>query len=745
MCKKREVLGFIFLALVVFTVVCLLTYSPGDPGLHRFLTNGETGLEPLVNANIHNAFGLVGAYLASMFFMVLGIGALWVPLILLIAGLRLLRAKKEHAWLNTIVLCVGAFLLIICTSAIFSLFTSSVALFGQSFTTSGILGIWLKHFLVMFLNSVGAGFVLVVIWLLAFMMVTNVSFIKVLARLVLSLRFASNRFNLWRVKRRERRLKNERREQNMQVVQAQVEIKKPIQIQQPAPKKASSITPKPQQNNFEFMEPPTPGGPYKLPSISLLVEPPLSSNIVDEDNLRALSSILESKLNDFGVHGQVVAVYSGPVITTFEYEPAPGVKINKIVNLSDDLAMVLRAGSIRIVAPIPGKAAVGIEVPNLNRETVYFREIVGSDSFAKAKSPMTMCLGKDIVGGPVTVDLAKMPHLLIAGATGTGKSVGLNSMICSLLYKATPAEVQFIMIDPKRVELSTYDGIPHLVTPVVTDAKKATNALYWAVKEMESRYELLARFKVRNIGQFNQKVEKNEIPPELLEEGEKIKKLSFIVVIIDELADLMQVASKDVESALMRLAQMARACGIHLVLATQRPSVDVLTGIIKANFPTRLTFQVSSKTDSRTIIDSNGAENLLGNGDMLYLGPGTAKLARVHGAYLSDEELNNIIAYVKSQGEPDYIEDITSDKHNTGSGGEGDDDDTEYDEKYDEALALVVQKGQASASMIQRYLRIGYNRAQRIIEVMEQEGVVGPHKGASKPRDVLIEQIPQDK
>lgn len=743
MCKvKREISGFLFLALVVITFLCLITYSPADPGLHKLGENGMTFLE-LVKSSANNAFGVVGACIAGILLMCLGVGALWIPVILLIAGLRLLRAKKEYAWLTSLTLLIGAIILIAATSALFNAFSEHVRLFGTEYATGGILGMWLKYFLVMFLNTVGAVFILAVLWLVAFMMVTNVSFVKIFSYLARCVRITAHNLNLWIIKRRERRKKTATREQNIKVAKAARVDKKPIQIQQAAPKDVKAITPKPKQEKFEFMEPLTAGSFYKLPSISLLAEPPLTTNKVDEENLRALSSILESKLTDFGVNGQVVAVYSGPVITTFEYEPAPGVKINKIVNLADDLALVLRAGSIRIVAPIPGKAAIGIEVPNLNRETVYFREIVGSGGFAKAKSPLTLCLGKDIVGEPVSADLAKMPHLLIAGATGTGKSVALNAMICSLLYKSTPAEVQFIMVDPKRIELSAYDGIPHLVTPVVTDAKKATNALFWAVNEMESRYELLAKYKCRNIGQFNQKVQKDEHAPD--EDGSKPEMLSYIVIIIDELADLMMVASKDVEVALMRLAQMARACGIHLILATQRPSVDVLTGIIKANFPTRLTFQVSSKTDSRTIIDANGAENLLGNGDMLYLGPGTAKLARVHGAYLSDEELYEIISYVKSQGEPDYIEDITSDSHNTNSGGnKNNGEETEYDAKYDEALALVVEKGQASASMIQRYLRIGYNRAQRIIEVMEQEGVVGPHKGASKPREVLIPKIPQD-
>jgi S-DNA-T family DNA segregation ATPase FtsK/SpoIIIE len=361
---------------------------------------------------------------------------------------------------------------------------------------------------------------------------------------------------------------------------------------------------------------------------------------------------------------------------------------------------------------------------------VRFKEIVASPAFEKSKSKLTICLGKDIVGNPVVAALEKMPHLLIAGATGTGKSVALNAMICSLLYKATPDEVKLIMVDPKRIELSSYDGIPHLITPVVTDPKKATNALYWAVREMERRYELLSKNNTRNIKQYNNKIAKDKTPGA---DGEEPKKLPLVVIIIDELADLMMLASRDVEVTLTRLAQMARAAGIHLILATQRPSVDVLTGIIKANFPTRLTFQVSSKTDSRTIIDANGAENLLGSGDMLFLPPGTAKLQRIHGAYISEEELVQIIKFLRAQAKPEYDEKVTE----AGAPEAGKDEDQEYDERYDDAVALVTKSGQASISMVQRHLRIGYNRAARIIEVMEKEGVVGPSDGV-KPREVLV-------
>ncbi|MBF0377548.1 MAG: DNA translocase FtsK 4TM domain-containing protein [Desulfamplus sp.] len=485
----------------------------------------------------------------------------------------------------------------------------------------------------------------------------------------------------------------------------------------------------------------TKNGDFILPPLSLLNQRTKHNDITDMALLKQKGEIVENKLKDFGVKGEIVDILPGPVITTFEYRPAAGVKISKIVNLTDDLALALSALSIRIVAPIPGKDVVGIEIPNDKREMVVLKELLSSNEFLNSESRLTLALGRDIVGNPVSTIMDSMPHLLIAGATGTGKSVGLNSMIISLLYKAKPDEVKFIMVDPKRIELSVYDDIPHLISPVVTDMKKATNALFWAVKEMDRRYELLAQNGVRNLLQYNKMVEQKanssvvDSNCDNVNNSTNIDKLPYIVVIVDEFADLMMVASRDVESALIRLAQMARAAGIHLILATQRPSVDVLTGIIKANFPTRVSFQVSSKIDSRTILDTNGAERLLGNGDMLFLPPGTGRLQRIQGAYISEEEISRVTSFLKKQQKPRYVEEITEKLDG--------DDDTEnsaedlYDEKYDEALALVLKTRQASISSVQRHLRIGYNRAARIIETMEKEGVVGPQDG-SKPREILI-------
>ena len=483
---------------------------------------------------------------------------------------------------------------------------------------------------------------------------------------------------------------------------------------------------------------------FRLPLISFLDEKKKIKKNIDTELLREKARILESKLNDFNVFGEVAEILPGPVITTFEYKPAPGIKISKIAGLSDDLALALSAISIRIVAPIPGRDVVGIEIPNDEREIVNLRELIGSREFTQSPSMMTLGLGKDLLGKPVVTKMDSMPHLLIAGATGTGKSVGLNSMIISLLYKATPDDVKMIMIDPKRIELSVYNDIPHLISPVVTDMKKATNALFWAVREMERRYEVLEQTGFRNIVQYNamvaSKAAKNTGGPE---NEIVLEKLPYIVVIVDELADLMMVASKDVEFALTRLAQMARAAGIHLIVATQRPSVDVLTGSIKANFPTRISFQVSSKVDARTIFDGGGPESLLGNGDMLFCPPGTGKLVRIQGAYISEPEIAKVTTFLKDQREPSYLDDITLTGSGDGDEEEKEFEDSDYDDKYDEAVALVTQTRQASISYVQRRLRIGYNRAARLVEMMEHEGVVGPQIG-SKPREILVKSYDED-
>jgi S-DNA-T family DNA segregation ATPase FtsK/SpoIIIE len=501
------------------------------------------------------------------------------------------------------------------------------------------------------------------------------------------------------------------------------------------------------QASFSFRKD-RPHGPYRLPDVAMFQEPPRGTRTYDRESLIMNSRILEKKLSDFGVGGNVVKVHPGPVVTMYEFEPASGVKVQRIVNLQDDLALALRALSVRIIAPLPGKAVVGVEVANPERETVYLRELLESEKFRDSEARLPVALGKDIFGNPVDADLAKMPHLLVAGATGTGKSVFLNSLLCSILCRRTPDELKLLLIDPKLLELSIYAGIPHLIADVVTNPKRASAALAGIVRKMEERYQLMAALGVRSIQQFNERCEKElaagnktfRLKPRPDEaEGVEVEyhALSYIVVVIDELADLMVVCAKDVEESLQRLAQMARAAGIHLVLATQRPSVDVLTGVIKANFPARISFQVSSKIDSRTVLDQNGADQLLGSGDMLFLPPGTSKMQRLHGAFVTEGEVASLTGSLREQGAPTFEEDLVKfDAESEDRAGGGGD----VDEMYDQAVAIVASTRNASISYVQRRLKIGYNRAARIVEHMELQGVVGPQIG-TKPREVFVSSL----
>ncbi len=722
-----EIPGLTCLFLAVITFLSLISYSADDPSFSSFSTAKPE--------HISNYIGLFGAYFSALIIDLVGPAGFWLVFALLLLFWRLIRGRPfNHTWL----MVAGVFLLLIATSAGLSLWEpEGITFFGLN-ATGGLAGDILTDILVYILNRIGAALFIGALGLIGVLLATGLSLIRMARTVIRWVKDGSAWMKADREKRRERAERSKRLEKALTKQQGRTRPK----IKE-KPKKAKPEPPAPKQEVFDWM---LRDGPYELPGLDLLDQIEKEQGGMSEESLIASSRLLEKKLSDFGVEGKVVAVTSGPVITMFEYEPSPGIKISRVANLADDLAMSMRAVSIRILAPLPGKAVIGIEIPNPKREYVVLREVIASPAFTESKSLLSLVMGVDIVGQPEVTDLRKMPHLLIAGATGTGKSVSLNAMITSILYKARPEEVRFLMIDPKRIELAPYNDLPHLIYPVINTAKQANQALKWAVAEMEARYMLLAEKGVRNIETYNRKIKRelaqkpkpDLVPPsdpettESEEQPAPPEPLPYLVIIIDELADLMMISAREVEESITRLAQMARAAGIHLILATQRPSVDVLTGIIKANFSTRVSFQVSSRTDSRTILDMNGAEKLLGDGDLLFLPPGTAKLNRIHGAFVSEDEIKRITNFIKAQKDPDYLNDLSVASKES----ENADDEGEYDEKYDEAVELVTRTGRASISLIQRHLRVGYNRAARMIEVMEREGVVGPPNGA-RPRQIL--------
>jgi S-DNA-T family DNA segregation ATPase FtsK/SpoIIIE len=745
-----EVAGIILIGFCVFLTCCLVTYHPDDPSF-------ATGYSSIPE-NINNWGGLLGSYMSSWFFQVLGVGAYIMSVSIFLISLKLLfRPQFPYSFYIRMFFYV---LLFLCAEAFMSLYIGELNFYRYNFDAGGVLGLALSLVLIRYLSAFGTYLLLILIFLLIIMGLTKVSYVRLWNQFSSMLRkrvqapvanvvsnFISH-FNRWKLRlsfEKKKRITQQSPGSSVKKEnEGQVDILDfedgaehrvsnydiPINITgEKASRKLLSdkdleFEPFPEQTSME----------YALPPLTLLDTPGEKDIEIDTDSLREDAEVLTQKLSDFDVTGSVVEINPGPVITRFEFEPAPGIKLNKIVSLSDDLALALKAMSVRI-APIAGKSVVGIEIPNKKRKKVFFKEIISQDEFLNSKSKLTIGLGKDIAGSTVINDLSHMPHLLVAGATGSGKSIFVNSVICSIIFKATPDEVKFLMIDPKRLELSPYEGIPHLLHPVVIDPKKAAFALRWAVNEMERRYEKIAEKGARNIVQYNKKIEEEMKSGDKLPDGHE--KMTYIVVVIDELADLMMVAARDVEGYIARLAQMARASGIHLLVATQRPSVDIITGIIKANFPSRISFQVSSKVDSRTILDRVGAEKLLGMGDMFFMPPGTSRLQRIHGAHISEKEVNRIAKFVKEQGRPSYDESILAIKEEEDASG---DEDEKYDELYDKAVALVAETRQASISMLQRKMRVGYNRAARMIERMEKEGVVGPSDGV-KPRDVLVNRL----
>ncbi len=737
---NREIWGVMIGLSALLITISLFSYDVRDRSFNT----------PSGAVDTSNWGGFVGAFLADVLLQGLGLASYLLPLFLVIAAAQLFQTGYKGL---ATVKATGCGLLLISTTVLLNIFIDT----ERARDAGGIVGGFLEEsVLVPLFGRISATLIAAAILLLSFMLLTQHSLFDLLRRgqkytALFKKSLAStinNRLKEWREKKpKGENTKKERRD----FMPPPIVLKE--ELREETGKKLAK-KPLPMQEQFKL---PEINQGYKLPPTALLDPPEGEQLKIDKETLQANSLILQKKLADFGVDGEVVTVRPGPVITMYEFKPADGVKVRRIVLLADDLAMALRAVSVRILAPIPGESVVGIEIPNPRREMVLLREVVESEAYQSADSKLTLALGKDIGGGPFVTDLARMPHLLVAGATGTGKSVSINAMILSILYKSTPQDVKFIMVDPKMLELTIYEDIPHLLVPVVTDPKKAAAALFWAMDEMDRRYRLMRDKGARNIDNYNRALEKEtaskkgvieltepQTPKDNARPGADLdqeaplmhERLPRIVIVVDELADLMMTVGRDIEEYITRLAQKARAAGIHLILATQRPSVDVITGLIKANFPARISFQVTSRVDSRTILDSMGAEKLLGSGDLLYLPPGTARLTRVHGAFVSDQEVRKVMTFIKEQGRPHYRPEVFEVKKDVEAAGA----DEEYDEMYDQAMAMVTETQQASISMIQRRLRVGYNRAARMIEQMERDGVVGPADGA-KPREVFARKI----
>lgn len=755
-----------FGALCLYLIMALLTYDQGDPGWSHTSSS----------AQVQNAAGLAGAYSADILFMILGYFAYIFPLLLGVKAYQVFRQRHEpwqwSGWLFSWRMIGLVFLVLAGASLAHLHFHSASGLPGSA---GGVLGEVLGDLAKRALNVQGSTLLFIALFLFGLTVFTDLSWFKVMdntGKITLDLiELFTGSLNRWWTARNERKqMVAQLREVDMRVD----EVVAPVAPDRREQAKAKERLIEREQALTEHMvarekhvpaviapAPPRAPEPSKrvqkekqaplfvdsavegtLPPISILDPAEKKQLNYSPESLAAVGHLLEIKLKEFGVEVTVDSIHPGPVITRYEIQPAAGVKVSRISNLAKDLARSLAVTSVRVVEVIPGKTTVGIEIPNEDRQIVRFSEVLSTPEYDDAKSPVTLALGHDIGGKPVITDLAKMPHLLVAGTTGSGKSVGVNAMILSILFKSGPEDAKLIMIDPKMLELSIYEGIPHLLCPVVTDMKDAANALRWSVAEMERRYKLMAKMGVRNLSGFNQKVREAEEAGTPLsdplyhresihDEAPLLTKLPTIVVVVDEFADMMMIVGKKVEELIARIAQKARAAGIHLILATQRPSVDVITGLIKANIPTRMAFQVSSKIDSRTIIDQGGAEQLLGHGDMLYMPPGTSLPIRVHGAFVSDEEVHRVVEAWKLRGTPNYNDDILAGVEEPGSGfdgggGGGDGEDSESDALYDEAVKFVLESRRASISAVQRKLKIGYNRAARMIETMENAGVVTP-------------------
>ncbi len=752
-----------WLVVCAYLLVALVSYAPQDPGW------SHTG----ARGGVANAAGPAGAWLADVFFSLFGYMAYLFPLLLALRAVNVFRAHRGEDepptfdWVVFLLRFVGLVLVMLSATALTAMHHGDAAS-ALPFGVGGFVGASAGEAVAGGFSHLGGTLILLAVFLFGITVFTDLSWLRLIdgiGRVTLAtvdwVAAKVAHYRRYFAERRSSEAAQRRRHETVAKKARQARERKEPVIQAPQKKIEPSKRVEKEKQVPLFDDGPVVG---ELPPLNLLDKPVKQPGKgFSRESLEAMSRMLEHKLQDFGISVEVVEVMPGPVITRFEIQPAPGVKASRISGLARDLARSLAVISVRVVEVIPGKSVVGIEIPNEHREVVSLSEVLSSQTYDHAKSSLTLALGHDISGNPVVADLSRMPHLLVAGTTGSGKSVGINAMLLSLLYKATPEEVRLILVDPKMLELSVYDDIPHLLTPVITDMKDAASGLRWCVGEMERRYKLMAALGVRNLAGYNRKVEEAAARGEPIvdptwqpdptasvfadEEPEQpptLNKLPYIVVVIDEFADMMMIVGKKVEQLIARIAQKARAAGIHLILATQRPSVDVITGLIKANVPSRIAFQVSSKVDSRTILDQGGAEQLLGHGDMLYLPPGTSLPIRVHGAFVDDHEVHKVVADWRKRGAPEYLDDITDEGstsaipvpgYSDGDGG-GDNGDPEADSLYDEAVAFVLESRKASISSVQRKLRIGYNRAARLIEAMENAGVVSP-MNSNGSRDVL--------
>ncbi len=707
--RLNEVKGVVLVAIGLMVLASLIRFDRLDLPLYTSHPN----IPP------QNLLGIFGAYLGGIIVFLFGRPTSFIlPILILTLGVKFFRQNVPYLSIPRV---LGMLLLLLSLSSLIGMFVAGNEYLR--FYYAGFSGTVISNIITAYFSRLGGFIIFTTFIILSLALVTEILisslFLNIAkqSKAVFGAIFKFKREKAFPVKIKtgqDNNLKISEKKEKEDSLVSQLKIKTALPNELSKPKiqiKAKVATPEGKIKPRELII-----GDYHLPSLDLLDSPPPLEARQIKDDLEASARILEDTLEDFGISAKVTDIERGPVITRYELEPAPGVKLNRIVALNDDIALAMKAQSVRILAPIPGKGRVGVEVPNTQSSFVYLKEVLSSGAFQNAKFPLALALGKDITGQAIVADLDEMPHLLIAGTTGSGKTVCVNSLILSLLFKSSPNDLKFVMVDPKMVELMPFNGLPHLLCPVVTDAKKTSGALNWIVNEMEERYQLLAKAGVRNIESYNEKEER----------------IPYIIVIIDEFADLMTVAADQIENAVTRLAQLSRAVGIHLILATQRPSVDVITGVIKANLPARVSFKVASKVDSRTVLDMNGADKLLGKGDMLFLRPGESKLIRIQGTLVGDKEIEKVMDFIKQQAEPVYNEEILkeSQKSHLING--------EKDELYDEAVRVILESNQASVSILQRRMRLGYTRAARIIDTMEQEGLVGPFEG-SKPRKILVD------